>query len=225
MYTEPNKTWNNRRGDIVSMFKFCEKKQLLRPGALPYGSLERRKVMPGSRATCTVEELLRLLTCAEYLRDQVCIALQAQTGLRTAEASRFRLCFVHWEECIIQLPGSYLGERVTKTGEARNIPVPPALFKVLWRLKNDNFPETDLIARVRNWSCRLKKISKLAGVKLPHNALRHGYGSHRREIIGLDKTAENMGTSTWYVKNHYSLPQLHRVSESWFKSEAPVLSN
>ena len=141
MHNESDKSWNNRRADLISMFKYCEKKNLLPPGALNYGAVARMKVGPGSRATCSPDELQRLLDYAEYLQDQVCVALQAQAGLRTAEVGRFRLCFVDWEELMIRLPGFYLGMRVTKTGEARDIPLVPALHTVLLRLKQKGYPE------------------------------------------------------------------------------------
>jgi len=224
MKSESNKTWCNRRSDIVSLFKYCEKKKLIRPGTLNYGAIDRPKVGPGSRGTCSVDELQRLLDHAEYLRDQVCIVLQAQGGLRSSEARRFRLCFVHWEEGVIRLPDYYLGLRMTKNAEARDIPIPPALYKLLLRLKAQGYPETDLVMRVKFWCRRLSTIAKLAGFKLTHNALRHGYGSHRRQITkSVGQTAEDMGTSIWYVKKHYSSVQLTHVSKAWFAVEAPVL--
>jgi integrase len=224
MHNESNKSWNHRRSDIVSMIRYCEKKNLLQPGALNCGAIERRKVGPGSRATCLVEELQRLLDHAEYLQDQLCIALQAQAGLRTAEVERFRLCFVDWEEQMIRLPGVYKGLRLTKTNQARYIPIPQPLYDLLLRLKAQGYPETDLVMRVKNWTNRLRTIAEAAKVKIPYNGLRHGFGSHRRQLTkSVDQTAEDMGTSSWYVKNHYSLPQLSRVSEAWFAAKAPLL--
>ncbi len=224
MNHQSKKSQNNLRGDLVSWFKHCEKMNLIAHGSLNYNDLERHKVGPGSRASCTPEELQRIFDHAKYLQDQVILGVQAQAGLRHAEGLRFRLCFVDWEEMMIRLPGFYKGIRVTKTGLARDIPLCPALYGLLLRLKQTGFPETDLVTRVKNWADCLRTITKAAGVKVPYNGLRHGFGSHRRQITkSADQTGEDMGTNRYYVNNHYSLPQLSRDSEAWFAVEAPVL--
>jgi integrase len=213
------RAYNNQREDIVGFMRWCEEQKLIPRDSLNYKAIIRHKLGPGARGTCSPSDLKKLIARCRDLRDEICVSLGAHAGIRSAEIERFKLCFVDWENHVISLPPFFQRVKVTKVVASRRIPIQPVLFKRLKKLLGSGFPPDVLVCRVKCWPDRLNRIKRKAGVKLPSNSLRHGFGSHRLQLTQDEaKTALEMGTSVAYLEDNYAVPQPVPVSKAWFRA-------
>jgi hypothetical protein len=76
----------------------------------------------------------------------------------------------------------------------------------------------DLINPGRPWVVQCAKLAKDADIAWYHNALRHGFASHRRRLTrNLPFIANEMGTSVEYLETNYTRPVDIRDSRNWFE--------
>ena len=217
MKDRKDKTYVGQRGDVLAFVHWTEAKKYIPHGSFIYGEVGTIKLGPGERGMCSPEDLAKLIAASEYLQDEVCISLGAHAGIRQAEIARFRLAFVDMENRIIGLPPFYNQAKVTKVEEDRQIPIQPVFYARLKKLIDSGFPREQRVMRVANWNLRLRCLQARTGIKLPPNALRHGYGSHRKQLTQNPiTTASEMGTSVEKLKNNYARIQRVSVSKAWF---------
>jgi integrase len=160
--------------------------------------MERHKVKHKEVQFLRLADLGKILGAAVEKRPDLVplILLVCFAGLRPSEAVR-----LDWREVgadYIRLPGDK-----SKTGYSRQIPIQDNLK--LWLApcrKPDGpvCPGTDLTHFNRTIRC-------LSGVQLSHDAMRHGYGSHRQRVVNnVSQVAEEMGHSVQVARRHYLNP-------------------
>ncbi len=103
--------------------------------------------------------------------------------MRPSEA--VRLDWIEVGDDYIRLPG-----KKSKTGHNRQIPIQENLKLWLAQWRKDSglvCPDVSL-AQIN------AALQRVSGVRLGHDAMRHGYGTHRQQIIkNLGAVAEEMG--------------------------------
>lgn len=191
------KTFNDYRLMLVNFFSWCRKQNpaLVPPNTNPAQAMDQQAEVHGEVQFLTSAQLRTILTAAEAERPDLLpyLTLVAFAGLRPAEATR-----LDWSEMkgqYIRLPGSK-----SKTGRSRQIPIQPNLASWLacWRQpKGPVCPDIDL----HHVNAQIRRIS---GITMPHDGLRHGYGTHRRLIVqNVNTVAMEMGNQLRICERHY----------------------
>ncbi|MCE0483459.1 MAG: hypothetical protein LV479_04385 [Methylacidiphilales bacterium] len=217
MKGKEDKTYMGERGDVLAFIRWAEREGYLPRHNFDYSEVVSLKLSPGDRETCSPDDLAKLIVAAEHLRDQVCISLGAHAGIRHEEIEKFILRFVDFKNRVISMPPFYGEVRINKVPVGRKIPIQPVLYNRLKRLSDEGFPADQPVMRVADWGKRLRRIKKNACVRLPQNAFRHGYGSHRLQLTQSEgATALEMGTSREHLRDNYAIPQDEHVSLAWF---------
>jgi hypothetical protein len=157
--------------------------------------MERCNVKHGDVDFLHVKELKTILIALPAKRPDLLplVVLVCFAGLRPSEAVR-----VEWSEVgedYIRLPG-----RKSKTGRSRQIPIQSnlKLWLALWR-KDSGFICPDVSLEHVNVALR-----RVSGVRLSHDSMRHGFGSHRQLVVkNIGAVAEEMGNSIAICRRHY----------------------
>lgn len=194
------KTTNEYRIMMVNFFKWAAKQSppMVPKGFNPAMDMERKRVIQGEVKFLRVAELKTILTNLPAKRPDLLplVVLICFAGLRPSEAVR-----LDWAEVgddYIRLPGTK-----SKTGYCRQIPIQPNLEKWLkpWRKpKGPICPDVNLV-HVN------PALLRVASVKIEHDALRHGYGTHRQRVVkNIGQVSEEMGNSMAICKRHYANP-------------------
>ena len=191
------KTRNEYRIMLSNFFKWCGKQNppFVPRGFNPAKEMERYDVPDAEVEFLHVGELRRVLTVLPAKRPDLLplVTLVCFAGLRPSEAAR-----VEWREIgedYIRLPG-----KKSKTGEARQIPVHENLkaWLALWR------KESGLICPDVSLEHVNAAIRRHSGIRLPHDAMRHSYGTHRQRVVkNIGAVAEEMGNTIVICKRHY----------------------
>lgn len=191
------KTSNDYRLMLVNFFTWCGKQNppLVPPNQNPAKSMDRHTEVHGEVRFVSSAQLRQILVAAQNRRPDLLpyLALVAFAGLRPAEVKR-----LDWSEingAYIRLPGTK-----SKTGRSRQIPIQPnlAAWLELWRKPQGLVcPHIDLF-HVNS------QIRRISGITLPHDGLRHGYGTHRCAILrNVAAVALEMGNDARVCERHY----------------------
>jgi len=214
------KTRNEYRIMMSNMCSWAAKQNppLVPKGFNPAKDMERHKVKHQEVEFLHGPELRKILATAPGKRPDLLpiIVLVCFAGLRPSEAVR-----LDWSEVgvdYIRLPG-----KKSKTGYSRQIPIPKNLgiWLAPWRKTEGRIcPGVDLShlnAAIRHFS----------GVRLDHDAMRHGYGSHRQMIVrNVAMVADEMGNSVQVCRRHYLNPFCtQQEATDWFSIVPATPSN
>ena len=191
------KTRNEYRIVISNFYKWAAKQNppLVPKGFNPGVDMERCDVVHGDVEFLRVNDLKKILVSLPAYRPDLVslVTLVCFAGLRPSEAVR-----LDWREIgeeHIRLPG-----KKSKTGHNRQIPIQPnlKLWLAQWR-KDSGLVCPDVSLEHINAA-----IFRVAGIRLSHDAMRHGYGTHRQRIIqNIGAIVEEMGNSISTCRNHY----------------------
>jgi integrase len=191
------KTRNEYRIMLSSLYSWAAKQNppLVPKGFNPAQDMERHKVKHQEVEFLRAADLRKILVAAPTKRPDLVplIVLVCFAGLRPSEAVR-----LDWSEVgadYIRLPG-----KKSKTGYSRQIPIQDNLkaWLALWRKNEGSIcPGIDLphlnVA-----------IRHFLGVRLSHDAMRHGYGTHRQKVLkNVGAVADEMGNSPVVCRRHY----------------------
>jgi integrase len=161
----------------------------------PGKEMEKFSVKHGDVDFLRVTDLKKMLARLPEKRPDLVplVVLVCFSGLRPCEAAR-----LEWNEVgedYIRLPG-----KKSKTGYSRQIPIHTNLKLWLARWRKDAgllCPDVSL-AHVN------VAIRRAAAVGLSHDAMRHGYGTHRQRVVkNIGTVAEEMGNSISVCRRHY----------------------
>lgn len=191
------KTRNEYKITLGNLFTWAAKQNppLVPKGFNPGKEMERCKIKHGDVKFLRVPELTQILSSLPAKRPDLLplVALVCFAGLRPSEAAR-----LEWNEVgddYIRLPGGK-----SKTGFPRQIPIQPnlKLWLALWR-KDCGLVCPDVSLEHVNAAIR-----RHSGVRLSHDAMRHGYGTHRQRVVNnVGQVAEEMGHSMAICRRHY----------------------
>lgn len=191
------KTRNEYKITLGNLFTWAAKQNppLVPKGFNPGKEMERYKIKHGEVKFLRVPELTQILTSLPAKRPDLLplVVLVCFAGLRPSEAAR-----LEWNEVgddYIRLPGYK-----SKTGHPRQIPIQPnlKLWLGLWR-KDSGLVCPDVSLEHVNTAIR-----RHSGVRLSHDAMRHGYGTHRQRVVNnVGQVAEEMGHSMAICRRHY----------------------
>lgn len=177
--------------------------------------IPRASVPLGDIEFLTAPELKKLLHQA--LKDSadiltVGIAVKAFAGLRTSE-----LLSLHWRD--VNLKQIHVRAVNAKTRQARPVSVCSSLATFLKRYKGD--PDSKVVPwSRRHWHSLLSALAETAKLKLPHNCLRHSFGTyhyhfHKNENL----TAAEMGNKPDTVIRWYRAPIVQKAHlDSYWKT-------
>ena len=206
------KTRNEYKILLGNLFKWAAKQNpaLVPKNFNPGREMERCAVKQAEVDFLRVADLKKILSSLPAKRPDLVplVVLVCFSGLRPSEAVR-----LDWSEVgdrYIRLPG-----KKSKTGYSRQIPIHDNLKKwlALWRKDNGLVcPEISLV-HVN------PAILRASGVRLGHDALRPGYGTHRQQIIqNVGTVAEEMGHSMVVCRRHYlNAFCTNEEAVEWFK--------
>lgn len=208
-------TVDNNRRSIHSVFNFamtrslCTKNPAKRWDELAH-QLKRKK--KGYKPGILQPDELRSLLMAAVEYDPpliVPIALGAFSGVRTDELPRIKWWMI--KKNVIYLP-----PEVTKTETSAEPAIHPALRSCLSFVSRGD--EDDFIVP-RDYGKRRQALCQKIGLKWPHNALRHSFGSYRYALTkDIAKTAyemrhENIETfRSWYLNRGVT----HEMGKDYF---------
>ncbi len=159
----------------------------------------------------TPSEMERVLMKMEEVEPRLVAwtVLGAFGGLRSAERDRLKWEDLNWEEEAVPLSSA-----ITKTSRRRVVDMPPNLKAWLLKYKK----EKGRIAPFSKVHPELKKVFKLAGVGMPHNAMRHSFASyHLCRFKNAHLTAELSGHSVSTLQSAYKAITYTSEAEQWFK--------
>ncbi len=191
------KTRNEYRTILGSLYTWAAKQNplLVPKGFNPGKEMEKLSVKHGDAEYLHVADLKTIMARLPGKRPDLIplVALVCFSGLRPCEASR-----VEWGEVgedYIRLPG-----KKSKTGYSRQIPIHDNLKLWLMQWRKDAglvCPDVSL-AHVN------VAIRRATGVRLTHDAMRHGYGTHRQRVVmNIGTVADEMGNSIAVCRRHY----------------------
>ena len=139
------------------------------------------------------------------------LVVGAFLGVRSAEILRMDWSMFKWDQGHLELP-----PEITKTGERRVIPIPPAV--ALW------LPDPPSSGRVcekpphqinRGKKSETAKLGALVG-GWKKNGLRHSWASYRCAIAGFKETAMEAGNSETMIRSTYRDAKTKGEAEEWF---------
>ncbi len=132
------------------------------------------------------------------------IAVKAFAGLRTSE-----LLSLYWRD--VNLKQIHVRALNAKTRQARPVSVCRSLATFLKRHQGD--PDKRVVPwSRRHWHAQLSLLAETAAVKLPHNCLRHSFGTyHYHHHKNEHKTAAEMGNKPDTVIRWYRAPIVQKA--------------
>lgn len=191
------KTRNEYKILLGNLYTWASKQNppLVPKGFNPGKEMERCKVIQGDVEFLHVADLKKILARLPTTRPDLMslVVLVCFAGLRPSEATR-----LDWSEVghdHIRLPG-----KKSKTGHSRQIPIQENLksWLALWR-KDGGLVCPDVSLEHINAAIR-----RVCGLRLSHDALRHGFGTHRQRVVkNIGAVAEEMGNSISICRRHY----------------------
>lgn len=191
------KTRNEYKILLSNLFKWAGKQNppLVPKGFNPGKEMERYKVKHGEVEFLRVQPLKAIISALPSKRPDLLplVVLVCFAGLRPSEAVR-----LEWKEVeadYIRLPGDK-----SKTGRSRQIPIQPNLKLWLTEWRKD----TGFVCPPVSLEHVNPAIRRVSGVRLSHDAMRHGFGTHRQRIVqNIGAVAEEMGNSVVVCRRHY----------------------
>ena len=210
------KTQHNRRRSVITLFRWCRKKDMLDSEYLTAAEkTDTPKIKKAGRvAIWTPTELRKMLeNCrADYLPWLV---ISCFAGVRTNELNPVIRRGIgkdplRWEDIKLDWDTPHIEVRpeTSKTGDRRLIPISPTLLAWLEPLHKGEgriSPTKAPSKRNRNIPSITDELAQAAGVKQwKPNANRHSFGSYRTALTkNLGEVALEMGNSPATIKQHY----------------------
>ena len=214
------KTMNEYRIVLSNLFSWATKQNppMVEKGFNPALNMERHDVKHGEVDALRVADLRKILVAAQAKRPEFVpvVVLVCFGALRPSEAVRLDWAEVGAE--YVRLPGTK-----SKTGFHRQIPIQANLKAWLagWRKKEGlvcpgiDLPHFNVVVR------------SISGVRLSHDGMRHGFGSHRQQIVkNVGMVADEMGHSMEICRRHYlNAFCTEEEAKEWFSLTPDTVSN
>lgn len=174
------------------------------------------RAIPVAIGIISPEVLKRLLqAAAEYDRGMLFpLSLAAFCGLRRSECVRMS------PDAVLSEKGEvFVSAAIAKTGKQRFVPLPEAAAAWLALAEFEPFSsQDDRQYDVGQYGKRLSKLARLAGVKLPRNALRHSFASYAaartHDVPRVSMWLGHAGTNM--TEKHYREGVRQAEGEEWF---------
>jgi integrase len=175
----------------------------------PVASVRLPKVVTAEPGIITAAELARLLAALPE-RSLACVAIQALSGVRAAEAQRLTWGNVNVEHRLITISAG-----AAKTASRRHVPIGDALLAWLQPLHRGTGP---LVTNANTLRRDLAVARRKALISVwPQNALRHTCASAWCCIESdVARVAAWLGNSPAVVHQHYRALVSHDEATAWF---------
>jgi integrase len=189
------KTRENYRRNIGVLFSHAAQRRMI--GSNPIKFTAKPKLVDKPPEIFSVNELTELLNAAAAREPEVLpmLAIGAFAGLRDAEIRR-----LHWNEIDLARGFVEVTAAKSKTARRRLVPIRPNLAEWLRPYAGMTGSVVPVMAR-----SKLERVRKVAGVRWPHNALRHSFASYRLAAIhDAPRVASELGhTNPQLLYAHY----------------------
>ncbi|HEY5233668.1 MAG TPA: site-specific integrase [Verrucomicrobiae bacterium] len=209
------RTVRNIRSAAAALFRFAEARCYIGKGDNPATATEKIKAKNGDDVEIySPDEVARLLAAAsDSIRPA--IAIQAFTGIRTAELMRLDWQAVKLERGHIEITAAN-----AKTASRRIVPILPNLAAWLKPHAKTGgiFPSgADYYHELTRETAANTETDTAPAVELKHNALRHSFISYRvASIQNVAQVALEAGNSPAMVFGHYRELVTADDAKKWF---------
>jgi integrase len=200
-------SYENFRRVTHTLFEFAVTRGFVAEN--PAGGLERVKTNGHRPEIYTAEQVQKLLAAApkEY---RASLAIQAFSGLRSAEVERLK-----WEDVDLDSGHIVMDREITKTDSRRIAHVPDNLKA--WLRGESKRTGKVWKGTHRDFYTAQETTAKAAEVKWKANALRHSYASYRlAETQSAAQVSLEMGNSPAVVLKHYRELVKPAQAAAWF---------
>jgi integrase len=210
------RTVRNIRSAAAALFKFAEARCYISKGDNPAIATEKIKAKNGDDIEIySPAEVARLLAAAPDSIKPV-IAIQAFTGIRTAELMR-----LDWQAVKVERGHIEIKAENAKTASRRIVPILPNLKAWLTpyaKKSGSIFPSgADYYHELMREAAGQTKTDALPAVELKHNALRHSFISYRvAQTQNVAQVALEAGNSPAMIFGHYRELVTADDSKKWF---------
>jgi integrase len=189
------KTRENYRRNIGVLFSHAAQRRMIESNPIKFTA--KPKLVDKPPEIFSVNELTELLNAAAAREPEVLpmLAIGAFAGLRDAEIRR-----LHWNEIDLARGFVEVTAAKSKTARRRLVPIRPNLAEWLRPYAGMTGSVVPVMAR-----SKLERVRKVAGVRWPHNALRHSFASYRLAAIhDAPRVASELGhTNPQLLYAHY----------------------
>jgi integrase len=189
------KTRENYRRNIGVLFSHAVQRRMIESNPIKFTA--KPKLVDKPPEIFSVNELTELLNAAAAREPEVLpmLAIGAFAGLRDAEIRR-----LHWNEIDLARGFVEVTAAKSKTARRRLVPIRPNLAEWLRPYAGMTGSVVPVMAR-----SKLERVRKVAGVRWPHNALRHSFASYRLAAIhDAPRVASELGhTNPQLLYAHY----------------------
>jgi integrase len=189
------KTRENYRRNIGVLFSHAVQRRMIESNPIKFTA--KPKLVDKPPEIFSVSELTALLNAAAAREPEVLpmLAIGAFAGLRDAEIRR-----LHWNEIDLARGFVEVTAAKSKTARRRLVPIRPNLAEWLRPYAGMTGSVVPVMAR-----SKLERVRKVAGVRWPHNALRHSFASYRLAAIhDAPRVASELGhTNPQLLYAHY----------------------
>jgi integrase len=193
-----HKTFNNRRGVVSSLLKFCLQREWIAENPLTKIPARRTRRRRGGAVTFTAQQAADLMAYVEAHYPAavpffaLCLFAGIRPCLRTGEILRLKPEHVKLAEGVIRIDGE-----VSKVREPRNITIQPNLAAWLRKYPLEKFPIIP---------ANLQHLREKVALKFPlaHDVMRHTFISmHVAKFRSLGEAALQAGNSESIIRKHY----------------------
>ena len=210
------RTIRNIRSAAAALFRFAESRCYIGKGDNPAIATEKIKAKNGDAIEIyTPDKLTRLLAAAP---DSIkpALAIQAFTGIRTAELMR-----LDWQAVKLDRQHIEITAANAKTASRRIVPILPNLaawLKPHAKKSGGIFPSgADYYHELMRETAAETKTDTVPAVELKHNALRHSFISYRvADIQNVAQVALEAGNSPQMIFGHYRELVTADDAKKWF---------
>jgi len=212
------KTRENYRRNIGVLFSHAVQRRMIESNPIKFTA--KPKLVDKPPEIFSVSELTALLNAAAAREPEVLpmLAIGAFAGLRDAEIRR-----LHWNEIDLARGFVEVTAAKSKTARRRLVPIRPNLAEWLRPYAGMTGSVVPVMAR-----SKLERVRKVAGVRWPHNALRHSFASYRLAAIhDAPRVASELGhTNPQLLYAHYrELVRPEEAERYWKISPAVEVQN
>jgi integrase len=208
------KTRENYRRNIGVLFSHAVQRRMIESNPIKFTA--KPKLVDKPPEIFSVSELTALLNAAAAREPEVLpmLAIGAFAGLRDAEIRR-----LHWNEIDLARGFVEVTAAKSKTARRRLVPIRPNLAEWLRPYAGMTGSVVPVMAR-----SKLERVRKVAGVRWPHNALRHSFASYRLAAIhDAPRVASELGhTNPQLLYAHYRELVLPEEAERYWKISPAV---
>lgn len=215
---------NHFKKSVANLFVFAQTRLYVAKDFNPAREVRSATVPDTEVEHFDPEQVKKLIAaCTGDMEDHLpFVLLGAFAGLRPTEAVR-----VTWQmigQTHIKLPGKINGQRITKTGKSRIIPLLPNLAQWLQPLRE----KAGLVVSPSvNFEKAPAKLTEASGVVWIPDGLRHSYGSFRQAVIkNIAQVSDELGNGIGICKKHYVSALLTaEQGEAWFSIAPEQVTN